>query len=292
MKLDLLDHKELKSFPSGSGIEFYDNKIYLVGDDAARILVMNKRWKEKYDIALFESSEKRIPKKLKADLEATAILQLDKKNYLLVLGSGSKQNRSKAILVDLKDDGITEFDNTVFYERLKKSGVADLNIEGAAQVHDHLLLCNRANQSNPVNQFIITSLDFFRNQEEAPISLLDIDLRAYEESIGVSGITYSDVHDQIIFTTSAEATGNSYDDGAIGKSYLGIIENGYRKIWKKNMKVNELIDLPGTFDEFKGHKVESVCIQSEKDHSVKLQLVADDDTGESVLFKVRVRFEN
>ncbi len=65
MKLDLIDYKELKSFPSGSGIEYFDDKVYLVGDDAARILVMNKRWKEKYDIALFESTEKRIPKKLK-----------------------------------------------------------------------------------------------------------------------------------------------------------------------------------------------------------------------------------
>jgi hypothetical protein len=52
--------------------------------------------------------------------------------------------------------------------------------------------------------------------------------------------------------------------------------------------VNELIDLPSADEQFKGYKIESVCIQSEKDHSMKLQMVADNDTGSSYLFKVQV----
>ena len=56
------------------------------------------------------------------------------------------------------------------------------------------------------------------------------------------------------------------------------------------MKVNELIDLPGTHKEFRGHKVESVCIQSENNRSIKMHMVADNDAGESFLFKVRLRF--
>ena len=56
------------------------------------------------------------------------------------------------------------------------------------------------------------------------------------------------------------------------------------------MKVNELIDLPGTNKDFRGHKVESVCIQSERNRSIKMHMVADDDTGESFLFKVRLEF--
>jgi hypothetical protein len=60
---------------------------------------------------------------------------------------------------------------------------------------------------------------------------------------------------------------------------------------KVQLKVNELIDLPSADEQFKGYKIESVCIQSEKDHSMKLQLVADNDTGSSYLFKVQVKFE-
>jgi hypothetical protein len=75
-----------------------------------------------------------------------------------------------------------------------------------------------------------------------------------------------------------------------GRSYLGIIENGYRKLWRRKMKVNELIDLPGTHEEFNGRKVESVCIQSEKLRSIKLHMIADNNRGESFLYKVRLRF--
>lgn len=290
MKIDLIDHKELKDFPSGSGIEYFDGRIYIVGDDAANILVTNKRWAPRHSIKLFESAGKRISKKQKADLEATTLLQIDEMNYLLVMGSGSAEPRNTAIILDIKTEKFKTYDTSVFYTRLKEKGIMDLNIEGAVQVHEFLVLCNRANNTNPVNQLIITSPDFFRRQEEAPIDLLDVDLSAWEGIIGISGLTYSYEHDQLIFTTSNEDTANSYEDGPIGTSYLGIVENGYRKIWRHKMKVNELIDLPGTYKEFKGHKVESVCIQSERTRSIKMHIVADDDSGESFLFKVRLRF--
>ncbi|MBS1577024.1 MAG: hypothetical protein JST09_17130 [Bacteroidetes bacterium] len=290
MKIDLIDHKELKDFPSGSGIEYFDGRIYIVGDDAANILVTNKRWAPRHSIKLFESAGKRISKKQKADLEATTLLQIDGMNYLLVMGSGSAEPRNTAIILDIKTEKFKTYDTSVFYTRLKEKGIMDLNIEGAVQVHEFLVLCNRANNTNPVNQLIITSPDFFRRQEEAPIDLLDVDLSAWEGIIGISGLTYSYEHDQLIFTTSNENTANSYEDGPIGTSYLGIVENGYRKIWRHKMKVNELIDLPGTYKEFKGHKVESVCIQSERTRSIKMHIVADDDSGESFLFKVRLRF--
>ncbi|MEP7317381.1 MAG: hypothetical protein ABI921_01525 [Panacibacter sp.] len=290
MKLNLLDYKQLTSYPSGSGIEFYDGKIYLVGDDATSIFVTNSRWKSEEEINLFESIEKRIPKKLKADLEATAILHLDNNVYLLIMGSGSKDMRNKAILLDTETRKKTEVDCSVFYQRLKANGIIDLNIEGAAQVSDYLVFCNRGNKTNPANQLIITSTDFFRNQQEAPIKLLNIDFSEYEGEMGLSGATYSYKHDWLIFTTSTEDTGNSYDDGAIGKSYLGIIEDAYRKITKGRIKINELIDLPATNKKFDGYKIESVCIQTERRHRMKLHLVADNDTGESYLFKIRLRF--
>jgi hypothetical protein len=44
MKLSLLDFKKLENFPSASGIEFYDDRVYLVGEDAKDLLVLNKKW--------------------------------------------------------------------------------------------------------------------------------------------------------------------------------------------------------------------------------------------------------
>ncbi len=89
--MTLTDFKELASFPSGSGIEFHDEKVFVVGDDAKEVLVMNKRWKELERIPLFESTEERIPKSIKSDLEATTVVLVNSIPRLLILGSGSKE---------------------------------------------------------------------------------------------------------------------------------------------------------------------------------------------------------
>src|SRR5688500_4208178 len=91
MDVKLLDHKELKTFRWRSGIEFFDDKVYLVGDDATNIIVKSKKWKMETKIHLFDSPSERIPKLIKSDLEATTIVYAGKKNpKLLMLGSGSR----------------------------------------------------------------------------------------------------------------------------------------------------------------------------------------------------------
>jgi hypothetical protein len=291
MKLSLLDFKKLENFPSASGIEFYDDRIYVVGDDAKDLLVLNKKWNKPGFIHLFDSEEARISKTQKADLEASAVIHLNKKPYLLLLGSGSTEIRNQAVLLNLLNYKFEMLDLSIFYDRLKKSGIAELNIEGASAMNGELVLSNRANKTNPDNILIVTSIDFWKKQADAPIHLIKVGLPTTEPVMGISGITYSEHQEMLIFTTSTEDTMNAYDDGTIGKSCLGFIENAYRKIGREKvqLKVNEIIDLPSADEQFKGYKIESVCIQSEKDHSMKLQMVADNDSETSYLFKVQVK---
>ena len=58
MKISLLDFKETSDYPSGSGIEFYDGQVYLAGDDAADILIMDKKWRELGRIKIFQNQMK------------------------------------------------------------------------------------------------------------------------------------------------------------------------------------------------------------------------------------------
>ena len=102
MKFELLDAKNIGHYPSGSGIEFFDNHLYLIGVDAKDMLVMNKKWKKPELINLFEGTEDRIPKPEKADLEATAIIYINELPQLLVLGSGSLEPRNKAVLFNFR----------------------------------------------------------------------------------------------------------------------------------------------------------------------------------------------
>jgi hypothetical protein len=160
MKLKLLNNTILSNFPSGSGIEFFDDRVYLVGDDAKELLLMNKRWKEKERISLFSSTEDRIPKKQKADLEATALVFIEHIPHLLVLGSGSLEPRNKAVLMNLQNRELSFIDLTIFYSRLQNSGLTDLNIEGATLINNRLVLANRGNKKNPSNHLIVTDTLF------------------------------------------------------------------------------------------------------------------------------------
>ncbi|WP_153798002.1 DUF6929 family protein [Foetidibacter luteolus] len=291
MKIELTAFKELTGFPSGSGIEFYDNKIYLAGDDAKDILVMSRKWKQRTLIHLFDNDEERIPKKEKADLEATTIVSINKKANLLLLGSGSTEQRNKAVLLSLQTNEKTEIDLSVFYQRIKAAGVEALNIEGAATVGGYIVLSNRGNKSNKCNQLIITGNEFWKKQDEAAFQLVKLDMEDAPEDMCVSGITYSEKHEMLLLTTSTEDTDNAIDDGKIGASGIAFIENFYRKIGREKgkMKINRLVDLSTADKKFRGFKIESVCIQSEKDRSLKVHLAADNDTGKTYLFKAVIK---
>lgn len=296
MKLELLDFIELDNYPSGSGIEFYDDKVYIIGDDAKDLLIMGKKWNKPALVNLFDTPEKKIPKAAKSDLEAMTVLAVDKKPHLLMIGSGSAEKRNKALLLNLKNNALRWIDLSVFYNRIKAAGIAALNIEGIAEVYDYLVMVNRGNISNPINHLIITKSDFWKDQEKASLQTIVIDfdnVKAGDLQLGVSGLTYSDKHEDLFLTISTEDTPNTTDDGKIGKSYLAVIENLYRKIGREKgkIKVNHLIDLPAADKRFDGYKIESVCVQSSKDHSVKLQLVADNDLDKTFLFKVWLSWE-
>lgn len=288
MKIKLLDFKENTEYPSGSGIEYFDGQVYLAGDDAADILIMDKKWRELGRIKIFQNFDDRIPKDVKSDLEATTVVFVNEVPHLLIVGSGSReQHRNKAILVNLHSNNFTDYNIEVFYNRLKDSGIHDLNIESAAVVEDLMILGNRGNRKNEANHIIITQPDFWNHPENAEIRIIPIELE--DDFAELSGLTYSEKNDTLLFTASKEDRDNSYDDGKIGESYFGVIENAYRKLYRKKVKVNEQVMLSEIYDEFKGHKVESVCIQSDKTGRLKLHLVADNDKGGSVLFKVLAR---
>lgn len=74
MKKKSIVSKELTHYSSASGIEFVNNKIYLIGDDANSILIVDSNFNTIDSISLYKYSEKRIPKAVKADLESMTIL--------------------------------------------------------------------------------------------------------------------------------------------------------------------------------------------------------------------------
>jgi hypothetical protein len=290
MNIRLIDYKEIKDFPSGSALEFFNDRLYIAGDDAKQLLVLNKRWKELERIKLFEHPADRIPKDVKTDLESSLRLSADGHPELLLLGSGSAAQRNKGILVNVDSGNKEEKSLDIFYDRVRKAGIKELNIEAATVVNEYAIFCNRGNLTNRSNHLIITKLDFWKNQQDVELIVLKMELPVNDANvIGISGLTYSAKNDWLIFTASTEVTQNAYDDGEIGESYIGLIENASRKIGRKSMKVNGILPLSQFDKSFVKKKVESLCIQRDKTGRLKLHLVADNDTGITYLFKIRLR---
>ena len=282
----LKEVKIIDYYPSASGIEYFNNQYYVIGDDAKDLLILDSNLNPIDSISLYTFSEKRIPKNVKADLEA---ITLTKDNKLLILSSGAAQLRNGAWLIDPVTKQKDSIRLDTFYQRLRTAGIKELNIEGACRIPGSLVLSNRGNKNYPKNHLIITSSSFFTHQDTAPLQLIsagsNTDSSRFE---GISGLCYSSKSDRLLITVSTENIRNNIDDGDIGKSYLWIIENiSSKKKWKA-INPNHVIDLNQVDHRFTGQKIESVCINSETKKFLELVLVADNDNGSSTLFKLIV----
>lgn len=280
MKIKLLGSKAIVDFPAGSSIEYFDEKIYIAGEDAKDILIMNKRWKGLSRIPLLNINAS-TEKSLKPDLQASTIIEVNKIPRILLLGSGNEtQTINEALLLNLDDETREEFDTKPFYTRIKESGLTSLNIRSAAIVLGELIIGHRG-KTNTDNRAIITSLYFWKDEKQAPLSILKFELPpTTTKAIGLSGMAYASQNDWLLVTFTTESGRNSY---------IGIVENAATKMTRKKIKINDLVDIAEGDDRLKGYLVESFCIQSEKQGQVKIHLLAKNKSGAAQLFKVRLR---
>jgi hypothetical protein len=286
----LYESKSFSNYPSASGIEYFDKKFYIIGDDANNFLITDSTLAVTDSISLYSFTEKRIPKAVKADLEAiTTVLDNDQQK-LLLLGSGSlPPYRNTAWLIDPVTQHTDSIRLDTFYQRLKFHGLDEINIEGVCSMPGMVILSNRGNKNYPKNFLIFTKQQFWKNQSQTPITLIRIGVNA-DSSVfnGVSGMDYASKSDRLILTVSIEDTRNSMDDGAIGKSYLWIINDISSKRNWKAINPNTIIDLETIDQRFTGQKIESVCVTEETKKTLHLVLAADNDNGSSTLFKMQI----
>jgi hypothetical protein len=286
-ELELLDKKEIPGFPSGSAMEFFQGRICLAGDDAAEIWIGDTAMNKTGSFTLIDSFTGRLPKPVKHDLEAAAIYE----DEVLFLGSGSlSPYRYKGWLIDPAGNRKQMIHMDTFYGRLQANSIKQLNIEAAVNMPRGFLLAHRGNKSFPENYLVVTSADFLFNQEKAPIHLTRISANADTAFFnGISGMAYAARTDRLILSVTTEDTYSNGTDGAIGNSYLWVINDISKNMRSASLTPDYIIDLEKTDARFKGHKIESVCIIEEKKNSVLLMLVADDDNGRTVLFKARLK---
>ncbi len=281
----LKEIKKLDHYPSASGIEYFNNQFYIIGDDANDLLVLDSNLNLADSINLYSFEEKRIPKKIKADLEGITVT---KDNKLLIVGSGSlSPYRNTVWLIDPLTKQKDSIRLDTFYQRLITNGLKEINIEGICAIPGSIILSNRGSKGYPKNYLIFSSDDFWDDQVNSPVSFVlagsNNDTALFN---GISGLAYAKKSDRLIVTVSTEDTRNSMDDGTIGKSYLWIIKNiSSKKKWKA-VNPDQVIELEAIDQRFKGQKIESVCVIKETKNFLHLLLAADNDDGSSSIFKL------
>lgn len=289
---ELISSLVLNNFPSGSGISFYHNQLYIVGDDATSILILDKEYKLIDKVTVFDYPGLRIPKPEKVDFETCTVVTGLQDDYLCIVGSASKKRRAKIFLMSLRNSGTRElsnYDYHSFAERLLSAGLETLNVEGSTQIQQYIVLANRGNLSHRQNHIIVTSIDFWRQPKNANFLVAKLSLPAnVQEPLGVSELCYVPSLDVLLVILTQEETENSYDDGAIGDSYIGWVRFASAKVGvDKDIVIDGVSNLSEINAEFNQQKIEGLCVESAAGLQVILHMTADNDEGETKLFKVR-----
>ena len=216
---------------AASGIAERAGKLYVVADDELELVEYSLAGTRSASIALApgvlpESHSER--KASKPDFEALLTLP---DGSLLALGSGSSARRMRGAWITF-DDGqavAQAVELADLYSALL-SEYPELNIEGAAVLGAELILCSRGNGARRDNALIMLDLASALADLAACGALRASSFRhtqrvALGELAGtpLSLTDLAPLGDQLLFSAAAEASANTYDDGACAGSIVGCV---------------------------------------------------------------------
>ncbi|MHC3122997.1 DUF6929 family protein [Acinetobacter sp. GN11] len=277
-----------------SGVACVGDDIYFVGDNLPYLLRINRNQNmadatvfEK--IPLFDSSEQiplsALSKEQKPDFEALTSISWNGQSQLLVMGSGSTENRKRALLYNPANDQVRTFLDAVDYDFLQHqvelTGGADLNIEAVCSDHRYLYIFQRGNINfhHGVLVFDLIKIQAGKSLANALIHSLKLSLAELDGSAsGISDACFLVDKNLIVATAAVEQTLNTYDDGAVLGSFILVFSPDGKALAAHLIQGAKGRTLP--------IKIEGITwFESRSDGEVFL-LVTDSDGGDSEILKV------
>lgn len=267
-----------KFLAAASGIVKQGTTVYVVADDELELGIFSGDAPGTL-LKVFPGelpADHKARKAAKPDHEALTLLD---KDLLLAVPSGSTENRRRGALVDTRGHRILHVDFTRLYEELAKR-FKELNIEGAAVVGNKLVLLQRGNGAEAENAIVQLDLAKVRTQaskgsvdESTLLNVRGVDLGLLD-GVTLSFTDASPLPDgRMVFIAAAEASANTYDDGEVKGSVVGIID-------AKGKIVEQRAMTPKI-------KAEGVHATLEKNGDITLLVCndADDPTKPAILFR-------
>lgn len=228
----MITAKKIRALPvsAASGLVIKGDTFYVIADDALHLHGYSLAdAKQEQRIRLIEGALPRAEKarkKKKPDFEALVALPpspLYPQGTLLAIGSGSKENRQRGVLVPLpvNEKTVQEVDLAPLYNSLE---LDDTNIEGAVVCGEQLVLLQRGNNRHETSALVLlplTSIGTHAIQSGASI------IKCTLPTIGDVPLGFTDgvclPNGNILFSAVAEDTDDSYNDGACLGAAIGEI---------------------------------------------------------------------
>jgi hypothetical protein len=255
-----------------SGIARIAERLYVVADDLLELAVYDLRGVRQQSISLLPGElpgEHAARKAHKPDFEA--LMELPD-GSLLALGSGSTARRQRGAWV--QGARSSAVDSSELYAALTRE-LPELNIEGGAVLGSALYLASRGNGARRENALVrldlgraLASLE--RERCLRADSIVGIERVQLSELDGVPlSITDLAVTDAgLIFAAAAEASANTYDDGACAGSVVGRLAT--------DGTASELVTVA------RGIKLEGICCANARELFAVAD--ADDPNAQAPLF--------
>lgn len=254
---------------SASGLVYLNETLYIISDNSSYLYEYHISDTTLHKISLVENPQENILKKDKPDFEAIA----QKKDKLVIIGSGSTANRERTFVYDTLNKKVSEKTLKELYQRIKSQlhfTDKELNIEGFLFDEKELYFFQRGN-GNPDKNGIIRAYD---NREDSKLTFTPFDL----PKIKNVAATFTDavlVDGTIYFLATAEDTTSTYLDGEVLGSIIGTID----------LKTMQLIDWIQITD---NHKFEGLTLFKKTTTEMEFLLCEDNDTEklESNIYKL------
>lgn len=244
---------------AASGLIRVEKNFYIVADDENFMAIYDLEIKKGEVFLIFNDvlpEEKKLRKKLKKDFES--LVYLPKRDEILIVPSGSTENRMIGALMNTNGKFLKSFDFESFYKSLLSS-LPELNIEGAVVLDEDLILFQRGNGFLGQNALIKVNLNRLMDESSCEHQIVSVDLGSME-GVPLSFTDATLAGKNILFLSAAEASESTYLDGDFNGAVLGIIDTAGRILAQKSLQIDS--------------KPEGICIDADRKH---FYLVTDDD---------------
>jgi hypothetical protein len=262
---------------AASGVRAWADRLYVLADDELSLGVYDLNGAPYARVPLLpgELPEEHAARKAqKPDFEALLSLP---DGSLLALGSGSTPQRRRSVCIELAaSPRVRVLDFSELYVALERE-LPELNLEGGAVWGERVWLCSRGNSERRDDALIELDEAGFCGAIAAGRAPDASVLRAVRrvqlgefEGAPLSFTDLSVLRGKLVFSAAAEASANTYDDGEVTGSIIGVIS---------------ALGLPQWPEQIAGVKIEGLCPGDE--NTLFLVADADDRGSRAPLFRAR-----